>query len=213
MVFTVGLTGGIGSGKSTIARHFESHDIVVVDADAIAHQLTGPDGAAINEITRSFGAEFIGPDGAMDRAKMRELVFSQPEQRERLQAILHPLIQKETSRQADAARSAYRILMIPLLVESRITNPDWRDRFDRVLVVDCSEATQISRVMARNGLPETAIREIIAAQVPRDVRRAAADDIIDNDADASLLPERVTALHRRYMALARERSAVSPSAS
>lgn len=202
MAFTVGLTGGIGSGKSTVAQLFEARGIAVVDADAIAHQLTAPGGAAIAAISSQFGAEFIDSGGALDRAKMRAHVFSRPQERKRLEAILHPLIRAETSRQADAAKSAYRILMIPLLVEAQANDPTWRARFDRVLVVDCSEATQVSRVMTRSGLTEAAVRTIMAAQAERSVRRAAADDIVDNDGGTDMLPAQVERLHRRYLALA-----------
>lgn len=202
MAFTVGLTGGIGSGKSTVARAFEAYGIIVVDADAIAHQLTAPGGAAIAAIRHRFGPEFIEPGGALNRAKMRAHVFAQPEQRKHLEAILHPMIRVETSRQADAAQSAYRILMIPLLVEAQSADPAWRARFDRILVVDCSEATQISRVMARSGLAQAAVRAIMATQVTRDVRRAAADDIVDNDGAVDHLPAQVERLHREYLALA-----------
>jgi dephospho-CoA kinase len=202
MAFTVGLTGGIGSGKSTVARHFETHGIVVVDADAIAHQLTAPGGAAIPAIRCQFGPDFIEAGGALDRTKMRAHVFSRPEERKRLEAILHPLIRAETSRQADAAQSAYRILMIPLLVEAQSADPAWRSRFDRILVVDCSEATQINRVVTRNGLTEAAVRAIMATQAERAVRRAAADDIVDNDGNVETLPARVERLHRQYLALA-----------
>lgn len=202
MAFTVGLTGGIGSGKSTVAREFERRGIAVIDADAIAHQLTAPGGAAIDAIRSIFGPEFIEPGGALDRGRMRTQVFSRPEQRQRLEEILHPLIRQETARLADAAQSAYRILMIPLLVEAQRADPAWRARFDRILVVDCSEAMQISRVVARSGLTEAAVLAIMATQVSRDVRRAAADDIVDNDAAVESLPSRVESLHRQYLALA-----------
>ena len=164
MAFTIGLTGGIGSGKSTVAREFEARGISVVDADAIAHQLTAPGGAAMDAISATFGASFVGSDGALDRARMRAHVFAQPAERQRLEAILHPLIREETARQANAAQSPYRILMIPLLVEARAHDPAWRARFDRILVVDCREATQITRVMKRSGLSEPAVRSIMASR-------------------------------------------------
>ncbi len=209
MMFTIGLTGGIGSGKSTVAQQFQLRGITVVDADAIAHQLTAPGGAAIAAIRSAFGAAFIEPEGALDRARMRAHVFAQPTERQRLEAILHPLIRQETARQADAAQSPYRILMIPLLVEAGNNDPAWRTRFDRILVVDCSEATQISRVMARSRLTDAAVRAIMATQAPREVRSAAADDIISNDGDVDSLPARVEALHRQYLALAAQ--AASPT--
>lgn len=208
---TIGLTGGIGSGKSTVAREFEARGIVVVDADAIAHQLTAPGGMAIDAIRQAFGPDFIDADGAMNRARMRAHIFAEPVQRAQLEAILHPLIRKETARQADAATSPYRMLMIPLLVESRERDPDWRTRFDRILAVDCTEATQIARVMARSGLTEAAVRAIMAAQVPRAVRVAAADDVIDNDGEVQLLPARVALLHQQYLALASRRNTVPDS--
>jgi len=209
MAFTIGLTGGIGSGKSTVAHQFQLRGITVVDADAIAHQLTAPGGAAIAAIRSAFGAQFIDPEGALDRAKMRTHAFAHPAERQRLEAILHPLIRQETARQADAAQSPYRILMIPLLVEAGNTDPAWRTRFDRILVIDCSEATQISRVMARSRLTDAAVRAIMATQAPREVRSAAADDIISNDGDVDSLPARVEALHRQYLALAAQ--AASPT--
>ena len=131
--FTVGLTGGIGSGKSTVAAAFEAKGAPVIDADAIAHGLTAPGGAAIEQIRSTFGARFIAVDGRMDRTLMREHVFAQPAERQRLEAILHPMIRAETARQAAAAHFPYLILMIPLLVEASRTDPNWRARFDRVL--------------------------------------------------------------------------------
>ena len=211
MAFTIGLTGGIGSGKSTVAREFEARGISVVDADAIAHQLTAPGGAAMDAISATFGASFVGSDGALDRARMRAHVFAQPAERQRLEAILHPLIREETARQANAAQSPYRILMIPLLVEARAHDPAWRARFDRILVVDCREATQITRVMKRSGLSEPAVRSIMASQAPRAVRLAAGDDVIDNDGDAELLPPVVEFLHQQYLALAQASSGKSPA--
>lgn len=207
---TIGLTGGIGSGKSTVAREFETRGVSVVDADAIAHQLTAPGGAAMDAMGAAFGASFVGSDGALDRARMRAHVFAQPAERQRLEAILHPLIRRETARQANAAQSTYRILMIPLLVEARAHDPAWRTRFDRILVVDCRETTQINRVMTRSGLSEPAVRSIMASQAARAVRLAAADDVIDNDGDAGLLPPLVESLHQKYLALAQASSGKSP---
>ncbi len=200
--FTVGLTGGIGSGKSTVAREFEARGIHVVDADAIAHRLTAPGGLAIDAIRAAFGPAFIGADGALDRARMRAHVFADPAQRARLEANLHPLIRAETTREADTATSPYRILMIPLLVESRARDPAWRSRFDRILAVDCSEAVQIERVMARSGLTEAAVRSIMATQASRAERLAAADDVIGNDGSLPQMAASIEPLHQRYLALA-----------
>lgn len=207
MPYTVGLTGGIGSGKSTVGREFEALGIVVVDADAVAHQLTSPGGGAIERIKEVFGPQFIAASGALDRDRMRAWVFDRPEERKRLESILHPLIRLETARQADAAHSPYRILMIPLLVEARGTDPAWRSRFDRILVVDCAESTQIQRVMARNGFPEERVHSIMASQASRSDRLEAADDVIDNDDASQPLGPRVAALHTRYLELASQKAA------
>ena len=200
--FTVGLTGGIGSGKSTVAKAFEAKGIAVIDADAIAHELTAPGGTAIAAIRDNFGAEFITAEGALDRAKMRAHVFSNPAARACLESILHPLIRAETAQRADAASSAYRILMIPLLVEAGARDPHWRDRFDRILVIDCPEATQIDRVIARSRLTLAAVKAIIASQASRDERLAAADDTIDNGGAPDTIRAQVEKLHQRYLTLA-----------
>lgn len=200
--FVVGLTGGIGSGKSTVGAEFAKLGVVVIDADAIAHALTAPGGAAIAPIRAVFGQEFIGADGALDRARMREHVFGQSANRERLEAILHPLIRAETARQAVAATSPYLMLMIPLLVEAAVRDPKWRERYDRILVADCSEATQVARVMARNGFSEDAVRRIMAVQATRAERLARADDVIDNDGPMSAQTPQVEHLHRAYLGFA-----------
>jgi dephospho-CoA kinase len=200
--FTVGLTGGIGSGKSTVARAFEARGIEVIDADALAHGLTAPGGAAIPAIRAAFGAALIDASGALDRAAMRRRVFADPGARRRLEAILHPLIRAETDRLARSAHSAYVILMIPLLVESG----DPHARCDRVLVVDCPEEEQIRRVMARSGLPKADVEAIMATQVSRANRLAAADDVVDNSGEPAGLDSRVENLHRSYLDLASRRN-------
>lgn len=180
----IGLTGGIGSGKSTVAQLLAQEGAAVIDTDAIARQLTRPGGAAIGSIRSAFGDDFIDADGAMDRARMRALAFSEPGAKQRLEAILHPMIGAETERQAAAARAAGAPLIVfdvPLLVESLATSNRWREHADRILVVDCSEATQVERVMARSGWSEPAVRAVIAQQATREQRRAAADDLIVND--------------------------------
>jgi dephospho-CoA kinase len=200
--FTVGLTGGIGSGKSTVARAFEAHGVAVIDADALAHLLTVPGGAAIPAIRAAFGAEVIDASGALDRARMRQLAFADPAARKRLEAILHPMIRAETDRLARSARSDYVILMIPLLVESG----DPRGRCDRVLVVDCPEEEQIRRVAVRSGLSRAEVEAIMATQASRADRLAAADDVVDNSGDPAAIGAQVEALHRRYLDLAARRS-------
>ena len=180
MLIKLGLTGGIGSGKSTVAAAFASLGAAVVDADAISRQTTAAGGAAIPEIARLFGDAFIGPDGALNREAMRALVFSKPEARKQLEAIVHPLVARETARQTQAAMGAGQHLVVfdvPLLVESS----HWRSRVDRVLVVDCQEQTQIERVMARSQLSAEAVRAIMAQQASRETRLRAADLVIYND--------------------------------
>ena len=202
-LYVVGLTGGIGSGKSTVAAAFAAKGVNVIDADAIAHALTAPGGAGIEPIRCHFGDEFIAAGGAMDRERMRTLVFERPAARIELERILHPLIRAETARRLARVRSPYGILMIPLLVEAAKGDPaHWRERYDRILVADCREATQIARVMARNRFDEAAVRRIMAAQASRGERRASADDVVDNDGDLAALGPQVDALHQRYLALA-----------
>jgi dephospho-CoA kinase len=198
MPFTVCVTGGIGSGKSTVGREFEALGIAVVDTDALAHSLTAPDGAAVPAIRAAFGDRFLTPDGALDRKRMRELVFTDPSARQRLEAILHPMIRAESERLAARATSPYIILMIPLLVESG--RP--RERCQRILVVDCAEEEQIRRVMARSGLTRGDVEAILSSQVSRAERLAVADDVIDNSGAPAALPARVAHLHREYLALA-----------
>ena len=175
----IGLTGGIGSGKSTAARRFGALGALVVDTDALAHALTAPGGAAIPAIAAAFGAEMIGSDGAMDRAKMRALVFGQPAERQRLEAILHPMIASATRAQASRAGAGQAVVFdVPLLTESGT----WRARVDRVVVVDCAEATQVARVVQRSGWTAEAVERAIAQQASRAQRRAIADAVIVNEA-------------------------------
>jgi dephospho-CoA kinase len=175
----IGLTGGIGSGKSTVAAMLACQGAVVIDTDLIARQLTLPGGAAIEPIRTSFGEAFIDADGSLARARMRDAAFGDPEQRIRLEAILHPLIGSEVERRAAAAGAdaAAIVFDIPLLVESG----RWRARVDRVWLVDCAESRQVERVVARSGWSEGAVRQVLAQQAPRQARRAAADAVIDND--------------------------------
>ena len=173
----IGLTGGIGSGKSTVARLLAQHGAVVVDTDLIARQLTLPGGAAVGAIAAAFGAALIDASGAVDRARMREIVFADPLKKRQLEAILHPLIGTETDAQAVAAGAAAVVFDVPLLVESG----RWRAQVDKVLVVDCLEATQRERVVARSGWTAEAAQAVIEQQASRAKRRAAADAVIFND--------------------------------
>ena len=204
----VGLTGGIGSGKSAATERFAHLGAAVVDTDGIAHQLTGPEGAAMPLLVDAFGDDIQRDDGALDRARMRELVFSDPNARQRLESILHPMIRAESERLCQTATSAYVILAVPLLVESGT----YRDRCDRVCVVDCPPALQLSRVRQRNGLTEARIRSIMDAQASREQRLAIADDVIDNSHGLDALTARVAELDRRYRDLAAKRGQASPDA-
>jgi dephospho-CoA kinase len=198
MAYIVGLTGGIGSGKSAAAQVFQELGISVIDTDAIAHALTGPGGGAIEAIRVAFGADYITPEGALSRARMRELVFTDAANKRRLESILHPMIRAQTSELVQAARSPYVVLMVPLLVESG----DYRRRCERILVVDCPEDLQLARATARSGLATGQVRAIMANQVSRAARLAAADDVIDNSRDLPELRRQVEALHTRYLQLA-----------
>ena len=196
-VLHIGLTGGIGSGKTTVANLFAERGASLVDTDRIAHAMTVPNGPAMPALLAHFGAAFATPDGALDRAAMRALVFSNPAAKHALEAIIHPLIRAEAQAQAAAATGPYVIFVVPLLVESG----GWRGRVQRILAVDCSEQTQLARVMARNGLLEEQVRAIIASQVSRSERLAAADDVVLNDGGIDTVLPQVDALHAQYMAI------------
>lgn len=199
MAFIVGLTGGIGSGKSAAADEFARLGAAVVDTDRIAHELTRAGGAAIAGVRALFGDSAIAADGAMDRKAVRERVFSDPASKRRLEALLHPMIRAESERQIAAATAPYVVHVVPLLVES----PDYRKRVQRVLVVDCPEALQVERVQARSGLPAEAVEAIMRSQVPRARRLAAADDVIDNSGTIAALQKQIRKLHQTYLDLAR----------
>lgn len=194
-LFTVGLTGGIGCGKTTVADQFAALGASVIDTDQIAHALTAPHGAAMPALLAEFGEAYATADGALDRAKMRQLVFTDAGARARLEAILHPKIREATAAAAAIASGPYALFVVPLLVESG----SWADRVDRVLVIDCPEALQIQRVVARNGLPEAQVRAIMAAQATRDQRLAAADDVILNDDGIALLAPQIERMHTFYL--------------
>ena len=197
-MFVVGLTGGIGSGKSAAADEFEKLGAAVVDTDLIAHQLTGKGGAALAAIERVFGKEFISGE-SLDRKRMREHVFADPAAKRALEELLHPMIREESARRIAAARAPYVVHVVPLLVES----PDYRRRVDRVLVVDAPEETQVARVRERSRLPEEAVRAIMRTQVSRAERLAAADDVIDNAGSRDALRNQVAALHQKYLQFAK----------
>ena len=200
--YVVGLTGGIGSGKSAAADSFAALSVVVVDTDAIAHELTAVGGAAMPALLAAFGAEVAMADGALDRARMRRLVFADPAARKRLETILHPMIRALSAERCQLAPTPYVILAVPLLVESGT----YRERCDRIVVVDCPESLQISRVMARSGLSENEVRAIMANQAARAERLAVADDVIANDSDLTSLEKRVGELHRSYLRLSSEKA-------
>ena len=202
--FSVGLTGGIGSGKSTVADLFAARGATIVDTDQIAHSLTAPHGPAMPAIVAEFGAEFADAHGALDRARMRALVFGDPGAKARLEAILHPRIRAASQAAAQAATGCYVIHAIPLLVESG----NWKERVSRVLVVDCPEEVQIARVMARNGLPEQQVRAIMATQATRAARLAAADDIVRNDAGVAALEPQIARLHDLYLAFSKRTATI-----
>lgn len=199
--FSVGLTGGVGSGKSTVAAMLQRHGAGIVDSDAIAHELTRAGGAAIDALRRQFGAEAIAADGSLDRAWMRARVFGDSATRRSLEAVLHPMIRGQTNERGAALAASgrpYVVFVVPLLVESG----SWRSRVNRVLLVDCSEAIQIRRASARPGLDEPAARSIIAAQTSRGERLAIADDVLFNEAPLTDLEPRVRRLHEAYLKLA-----------
>ncbi|MCF1182756.1 dephospho-CoA kinase [Marichromatium gracile] len=195
-MLTIALTGGIGSGKSTVAAQLERLGAGVIDADHISHALTRDDAETLAAIAATFGREMIAADGSLDRAAMRALVFSEPEARQRLESILHPRIEARMCAERAALRTPYAVLVIPLLFET-----GQQRLADRVLVVDLPESAQIERVRARSGLADDEIARIIAAQIPRARRRARADDLIDNSGDPQDLAEQVRHLHQHYLTL------------
>lgn len=189
----VALTGGIGSGKTTVAELFAARGASVIDADALSHQLTARGGAALEEIIATFGPQVLTPDGQLDRGALRGLVFADARARKRLEVILHPRIRRAMTDRLAELQSPYAILVIPLLLET-----GQEDLADRILVVDLPEPLQIARVQARSGLELEEIRRIMGAQTERSVRRARADDLIDNSGDREALVPQVAALDRLY---------------
>ena len=196
----VGLTGGIGSGKSTVADRLAALGASVVDTDEVARHLTGPAGAAMEDLRREFGARYVTREGALDRDAMRTLAFEDPQARSRLEAILHPAIRAESDARIAGAAGPYVVVVVPLLFESR----GYLDRVVRTLVVDCPEESQVSRTMARSGLAESQVRAIMAAQWPRWRRLQAADDVIWNGGAPEALAAQCERMHRLYADLARK---------
>ena len=193
----IGLTGGIASGKSTVAELFLALGIDIIDTDHLAHLITGPGGAAIPAIIETFGEDFVEVHGALDRARMRADVFKIPEHRKQLENIMHPLIREAVEDKIAQARSSYVMVVVPLLYESRF----FRERVDRILVVDCKEETQQSRALQRQGISPEILEGIIQAQASRTERLSIADDVIQNDGDLDALTEQVGAVNRRYQDL------------
>lgn len=196
-MIAIGLTGGIGSGKTTIADRFAALGATVVDTDAIARCLTGAGGAAVDAVREAFGAGFITADGALDRIAMRDLVFEDPRARGKLESILHPAIRAGADRALADASGAYAVLVVPLLFETG----GYRDRVARTLVVDCAEQLQVERTARRSGLAAEQVRAIMRAQWPRWRRLQMADDTIWNGAGADALDPQCERLHRLYAAL------------
>lgn len=197
MPLVIGLTGGIGSGKTSAAEFFSALGADVIDTDEIAHQLTQPQGAAIAPIRRAFGEDFITADGALNRKKMRTLVFSDGASRQRLETILHPLICVEAARRAALSSAPYIMMVVPLLLEAG----NYREMVRRILVVDCNEQSQVERAMARGRLGEQEVHAIMAAQISRRERLLQADDVIVNNLDMTHLRQQVETLHQKYLAL------------
>ncbi|MBI3901536.1 MAG: dephospho-CoA kinase [Nitrosomonadales bacterium] len=198
MTFRVGLTGGIGCGKSTVAALFAERGVAIVDSDEISHRLTRPGGEAIAAIRAEFGGDYIDAAGALDRARMRQRVFADPVAKKRLESILHPLIRAQTQALSGSAGSApYVLLVVPLLFETG----NYLELVRRTLVVDCAEQTQIARAMTRSKLSEAEVRAIMAQQITRAERLKRADDIIRNDGDMAGLSAQVEEVHQRYLAL------------
>lgn len=197
--FCIGLTGGIGSGKSTVAEMFALLGVPIIDTDVIARELTQAGGAALPAIRKAFGDTVIGPSGAMDRERMRMRILSDTMARSRLEAILHPMIQAEAKQRLEAlAGAGYAILVVPLLVELGT----YRGMVDRVLVVDCEEAMQLARACRRDGRDEAEVRAVMAWQVSRQDRLAQADDVLNNTGDLAALRAAVGELHRKYQKMA-----------
>ena len=202
MSLIIGLTGGIGSGKTSVTKFFAAEGIAVIDTDTIAHELTGAEGAAIPNIKKYFGMNFITKDGKLDRKKMKSRIFSDINSRKKLERILHPLIQTEVMHRIQTVSSPYIIVAVPLLLETA----DYCETVTRILVVDCNEEYQISRTVSRDGLSKEEVRAIIATQKSREERLNQADDVIVNNTDIPSLQKRVKLQHNIYLSLLQKES-------
>jgi len=191
----IGITGGIGSGKSAVTQRLEAHGITVVDADVVAREVVAPGRPALDAISTHFGKEILNPDGSLDRPALRKIVFESPTEREWLESVTHPAIRSEISHQIASATSPYVVLSSPLLLEA-----NQRDFTDYVVVVDVSEDVQVRRTSARDNHDEALVRKIMAAQLPRMERIARADEVINNEGSLADLHHRVDALHQRLLA-------------
>lgn len=194
MMLRVGLTGGIGSGKSTVSALFQQLGVPVIDADVIAHRLVEPGQPALAQLASEFGTNILKTDGSLNRAALRERVFSDPDQKRRLESLLHPLVHQQIKIETQRLNSPYCIISIPLLLETGMT-----DLVDRILVIDCPIAIQIERVKKRSGLSTDQVNDIIAMQASRETRLSHADDIIDNSKSAEQLADQVKKLHNLYL--------------
>lgn len=199
-MLTIGLTGGVGCGKSTVEALFRQQGAPSIDADLITRELTLPGTPALREIAHLFGEHVVGADGQLDRSELRRIVFNQPQARKRLEGILHPRVREEISARIERLSAPYCLIVVPLLVESGMAN-----LFDRVLVVDCEAADQIARVMARDHCSADEARAIIASQATRESRLAVADDIISNSTNLGRVTTEVVRLDQQYLALARQK--------
>ena len=204
MTFVVGLTGGIGCGKSSTSQFFSDLGIDVIDTDVIARQLTQPNGSVISLIQNTFGSSVIAADGALDRNKMRDLVFANSESRHKLEQILHPLILKAVIRRIKQSQAPYVIVVIPLLFETN----DYNHLIQHILVIDCDEQQQLLRTMERSNLSEQKVRSIMATQVTRETRIQKADDVILNNQDIEYLKAQILLLHHKYLALSKNEPAI-----
>lgn len=196
MTMVVGLTGGIGSGKTTIANLFADYGVEVIDADVIARDVVAPGSEGLNAIELKLGHDILLTDGQLNRSKLRELIFSQPELKNWLDSLLHPLIRQQMQQQIEQVQSTYCLLVIPLMVENNL-----QAMTDRLLVVDVEQQVQIARTLQRDQVSEQQVKNILAAQASRETRNAAADDIITNNGDSDELPQKVAALHQQYTEL------------
>lgn len=197
----IGLTGGIGSGKSTICRMFAEFGVPIIDADMIAKSLVEPGQPALAMIASSFGAEMLNSDGSLNRARLRDTVFADSAKKDQLEAIMHPLIYAHISAEVAALQADYCVIAVPLLLESKN-----RYAVDRVLVIDCPVEAQLARVIARDQLTQQQVQAIINSQISREQRLAKADDVIENTAGPEQLAEHVKRLHNSYILLATVRT-------